>query len=401
MQITNLNNWNFNERLSWCTAFIVLSFACVFVLGSQSAASFGTYALTILVLATYSQWRDVWDFDLIWWIALLLAFLVLSCFWSTDFQWRSVFSITVRAILIFAFVIAVAETQLRGRTQRWLSLAITVVGFFAALGAFYYYVKDPPWDGRLVGLGQLDNNVIAGLVFAVAALFSLRLLLSKEYVGLRLFGGVAFAVLAIAVTFTGSRNAIMGLCAGVVVLITTRLVDTPQKFFAVLLPSILLVAVGLYVLTLTDYADQIFPRGDSFRLAIWGAALEEIANSNILWGRGILTSDEFLIDGVEFAHPHSMYISVLYQGGAIALGLFVLLIGRVLNILLTHFHDEDAKFALAILAISLPAYLFDEHELVDKVGSTWLLFWLPVACALGVQWRPGQSRASKYGLADS
>jgi len=387
----NLKDWDINDRLLWCTVLVVISFACLFVLGSQSAASYGTYALGVLVLATNSRWRDVWGLDLIWLVVALLGYLTLSSFWSEEVRPREIFSIAVRAVLTFTFVIAVAETQLRGRTQRWLGFALSAVGFATVIGAFYFYVIEPPWDGRLVGRGQLDNNVVAGLIFAVAAVFSLRLAWSEEQLGWRVFGSMACAALITGVAYTGSRNAMMGLFCGVIVYTTARLVTTPQRFFAVLLPAAIIAVVALYVLAFSDFAEQLFPRGDSFRFSIWQAAWKEVAESSLLWGKGILTSDDLVVDGVQFEHPHSMYMSVVYQGGIIALGLLTLLVVRAISLLLTRFSDPDAKFALAVLAISLPVYLFDEHELLDKVGTTWVLFWMPVACALGVQWRPQPS----------
>jgi hypothetical protein len=58
----------------------------------------------------------------------------------------------------------------------------------------------------------------------------------------------------------------------------------------------------------------------------------------------------------------------------------------VLNELLRSYEHPDAKLALGILGIALPAYLLDGHELLDKVGSTWFLLWLPVAIGVGLTW---------------
>ena len=68
----------------------------------------------------------------------------------------------------------------------------------------------------------------------------------------------------------------------------------------------------------------------------------------------------------------------------------VVLVG-VLRVLFNNYDRSDAKLALGVLGIALPAYFLDGHELVDKVGSTWFLFWLPVAISLGLSWsRPNR-----------
>jgi len=47
---------------------------------------------------------------------------------------------------------------------------------------------------------------------------------------------------------------------------------------------------------------------------------------------------------------------------------------------------RSARLALGLLAVALTSYLLDGHELIDKVGETWFLFWLPVGIALGLAW---------------
>jgi len=50
------------------------------------------------------------------------------------------------------------------------------------------------------------------------------------------------------------------------------------------------------------------------------------------------------------------------------------------------YEHPNAKLALALLAMALTSYLLDGHELIDKVGETWFLFWLPVGISLGLAW---------------
>ena len=81
-----------------------------------------------------------------------------------------------------------------------------------------------------------------------------------------------------------------------------------------------------------------------------------------------------------------MYLSVLFQGGLVGAALFAALIAAVVRTLFNHYGHRDAKLALGILGLALPAWLLDGHELIDKVGMTWFLFWLPVAISLGLAW---------------
>jgi hypothetical protein len=69
----------------------------------------------------------------------------------------------------------------------------------------------------------------------------------------------------------------------------------------------------------------------------------------------------------------------------VALAGFLLLIGLVVRRLFRSYGAAQVAPALGILAIGLPSYLLDGHEFVDRIGETWLLFWLPVALALSLR----------------
>ena len=130
----------------------------------------------------------------------------------------------------------------------------------------------------------------------------------------------------------------------------------------------------------------LLPRGTSFRPEIWDQAISRIFDGHAWFGLGINTENNFLVFESVILHPHNLYLSVLYQGGFVALGMFLLVLWRTLHELLLAYEDADAKLALGVLGLALPAYMLDGHELLDKIGSTWFLIWLPVAIAVGLRW---------------
>ena len=103
------------DRIQLMAILIVACFVSVLLLESQSAASYPTYALAILMVSTFPQWRDVLKIGLMRWIIALLIWLCLSVFWSEPFEWRAAISVWTRALLVFCFVVAFAECQLRGQ----------------------------------------------------------------------------------------------------------------------------------------------------------------------------------------------------------------------------------------------------------------------------------------------
>ena len=378
----------FSDRIQVNSLLIVLCFVSVLLLSSQSAASYATYLLALAMLFTVRQWNDVFQVRLLWLILALLGYLTLSSFWSTPFEMRDFLSVLTRAVLIFFFVVAFAEAQQRGQLRRWLARALAVVGSLATAAAIVVYVVTDPADGRLNGLGQLDTNVIAALVFGVVLIFVFDVVMTDASRAWRRMAMLAALVIVPAIVLTDSRTAIVSGVIGCGVFLLAHRVRDPQRFVAgVIALAVILAGILAGLIASEETRDVLLPRGDSFRPGIWAVAVDRIADGHVWFGLGIATPDNVTVDETEFLHPHNMYLSVAYQGGLLGLTLLVVLVLWVLNELRRNYADRDAKLALGVLGVALPAYLLDGHELLDKVGSTWFLFWLPVAVALGLRWR--------------
>ena len=371
------------ETESW---LLVACFASVLLLASQSGASLLTYVLAAIVLYAARDWADIGRSRVFWLVCVTLAYFAASGLWSEPFSWREVFSMAARALLIFCFVVAFAEVQLRGIIQVWLRRGIVAVGTAAILAAIVVFFITDPADGRLNGLGQLDTHVIGALVFGIVVVFGLQVFL-RERSAWRWFGGFAILAGAVAVVLSDSRNAWVSVAIGISVLVLAETVKDRQRFIASLASVTVLIGVGALALILNeDTRSLILPRGTSYRPEIWSAALARLAEGNYWVGLGVYTSDDLVIDGIRFQHPHNLYIASLFKAGAIGLVLFLGLIGATLSVLFDHYDEADAKLGLGILGVALPSFMLDGHELLDKIGATWLLFWLPVAIALGLSW---------------
>ena len=393
-------------RVPISATIMVAALASMFVLGSQSASSFATYLLALYVLAAAPRWRSLfldWGFLA---LVALLVYLPLTSLWSTPWDARGALSQATRAVLVFAFVVSLAECMQVDWFRQRMTWVVSVVGSVAAAAAMWVFFATPPEDGRLNGLGQLDTHVAAGMVFAVAAICGLSWLLdagTDRSAKSRLAAIAAVAVLLVGVALTGSRNAMAcGLLAcallGVGVLLIAR--RAPSASHCVAWVVGLAAALGGVLIAAYAFvpgADTlILPRGDSLRLGIWAYYAERIAASP-WFGLGILTDDLTDVDGLPVLHPHSLFLAVAWQGGLFGLALMFVVIAATLKTLLRHFAAAEAKLGLAIWAIGLPGYLIDGHELIDKIGWTWLLFWLPVAIGLGLRAGRGLGDARRFG----
>ena len=375
------------DRIRLNALLIVLCFAGVLLLESQSAASYPAYLLAIAMLVRLRQWVDVFAVPLMWAVAALLAYLVLTSLWSEGSQPGDALSMLSRAAQVLLFAVAFAECQMRGDLQRWLGRALAIAGVLAALAGIGLFLMDDSENGRLVGFGQLDNNVVAALIFGVVLVLVTGEAL-REPGGLwRRLSALGILVIAAAVLLSDSRNGQIGAMLGVGILVIAHRVPDRQRFAtAVLGMGVILVAVLAALIANEAGRTLVLPRGDSFRPAIWQATLGAVADGGLWFGHGILTDDTLVTAAGEFPHPHNMYLSVLFQGGLVGAALFAALIAAVVRTLFNHYGRRDAKLALGILGLALPAWLLDGHELIDKVGMTWFLFWLPVAISLGLAW---------------
>ena len=125
----------FGDRIQVNSVLIVLCFASVLALSSQSAASYPTYLLAISMALTARSWSDVFSSSLVWLLIALLGYLCLSVLWSDPLSARDALGLAMRALLVFLFTVAMAECQVRGQVQRWLARALAIVGSIAAAAA--------------------------------------------------------------------------------------------------------------------------------------------------------------------------------------------------------------------------------------------------------------------------
>ncbi|MCB1684713.1 MAG: O-antigen ligase family protein [Pseudomonadales bacterium] len=385
----------FGDRIQVNSLLIVLSFVGVLALSSQSAASYPTYLLGLAMLWRWREWTDERSVRYLLMVVCLLFYLVLSGLWSEPFSLRDTVSVATRALLVVLFVIAFAECMLRERVRGWLARSLAVVATVAAALAIVRYTgtRGFQWDAGLQGYGQLDNQIIAALIFGAALIFVVDLLFTEHSPYWRALGMLCMPVLLLAIYFCESRNAWISVLIGLGVYLTSRLVNDVQKFIAGVAALGLILAVLLgALLSVEETRELLLPRGVSHRPDIWTAALTRIFDGGIWFGLGINTPDAIRVGDLVFDHPHSLYVSILWQGGILGLLLFATLIIWTLQGLIRNYGHSDAKLGLSLFSVALTGYLLDGHEFIDKVSDVWFLFWLPVAICLGLLWRKPRMR---------
>ena len=375
--------------------FVLVSIAGLFLFTAQSGNAFTTYLMTIALIV---GWRRVGgDLRALGRDPVFLSFFVLLVFLGASATWSpgagslDVLKAESRVLFVIAYVVATASLVHRyPEFPFWTAVAIAAAATLAALIAAASGHVD---RGRLIGWGDLDRPVMAGLAWGAASLLALCLT-SRSVPSQRLtdslrrgFGVAAALVTFAAMLWSGSRSAWIGWVSGgalLSVLTTTR----PR---AISLAWLLLATGGAaWIAADPMLTSTLLPRGDSFRPEIWLSTLDAVQRGNWLLGAGLLTHHATSEAGYVIAHPHSIYLATLFHGGIVATVLFVgLLVGALVRVLRRR-ADWTARASATLLAFAVPAIALDGGILVDKVGYLWLLLWTPIA------WAISASRPSSY-----
>ena len=245
------------------------------------------------MLFSFKHWNDVFAVNMVWLISALLLYLAFTSLWSEPFEARRAVSSFIRALLVFCFVVAFAECQLRGLVQRWLGRAVAIAGGIAAVVAITVFLITQPADGRLMGLGQLDNQVIVALILGVVLIFILDVIMRESGNAWRIPALLCAVFIIAAVYLSDSRNAWASVLIGSLVFVFAHVISDRQKYIAALVALVVILGVVLVALYANETTREIvLPRGDSFRLGIWSAILSDVWMHGIVFGRGILTPDD-------------------------------------------------------------------------------------------------------------
>jgi len=382
-------------------ALVVAASVSVFVLPSQSAASFPTYLLPIAIGArcAIAPPPITWTAPVPILVLLLLAYFSTSVWWSSEFTWRGAFSTYSRCVLIAGFCAGVASSfAVWGATSVWLSRVVAVGAALAAVVTLVDFRLHPTWDGRLVGLGQLRNSVVAALTFSAAWLIALDVALNDAR-RWRVAAVSAMAAVGGVIAATGSRNGYLSAAVGSWVAVLAAWRPTGARLALWLAAPLLVVGAAAGMLAFEPNASmQLFPRGDSFRAAIWSAEWQRYVQGNPWFGLGILTSDGVVVHDRAFAHPHSLYLASALQGGLVGLVLLLAVLGCTVWKLVQMIQARAARLGLSLIAAGTVSYLFDGWELIDKVSVSWLVIWLPAGVAWGFGTAVSSDRADDRSM---
>jgi O-antigen ligase len=199
---------------------------------------------------------------------------------------------------------------------------------------------------------------------------------------IRILWTACLGLLLSAIILTETRSVWFGLMVSLpLALFLQENMDLKRKVKVFFIGSGLLLFIG-WITWYMGYWDEMIHRGVSYRPQIWLTTIQNTLGTNLLFGNGIVTNSELMIDGYDFQHPHSIYISTFFYGGLAGLVLLLLLIATSFWEVLKVRLSPLAILAASSLSYAVTVFLFDGDRLLTKVDFVWIAFWLPISLCL-------------------
>lgn len=267
-----------------------------------------------------------------------------------------------------------------------------VSGICAVVSIGIYLATAPHNDPRMIPLGRADTQVLAAFVYSfggICALFALTQA-HKRRVKAALLACIVADFATILLTQSRMAIAVFLLC----ILIGGLFFGRHNRLFALALPGFtviaLLAGIPLFLgISPLEYGMELIARGDSFRLELWELTLQKIRENPWL-GHGMMAR----IDHPITHSPHNIFLATALALGLPGLALLVLVLAVPGFYLLCQLirRPEATLFILLLLGNGIASGLIDHSRIAKGPSPLWIIFWLPVAVAVGelIRQRLGQ-----------
>ncbi|QRY78450.1 O-antigen ligase family protein [Pseudomonas sp. PDNC002] len=234
-------------------------------------------------------------------------------------------------------------------------------------------------DSGVPGVADFGITIEAGMHYAFSFIVALWLALrSRRWPSLTLWSACA-ALQGAYIYFTFSRAAWMAALIGAVVLVLVGAEGRVRKAF------LSLMALGGLVALMVGYkrlAYEFGTRGLTHRDEVWRTVIERVGE-HWWFGHGAHTElgDVALSTGEVVHNPHSLYLEVLYQFGAVGLASLLLMLAVCLWSLWRS-RSSLAPLWFSVLAAASVVFMVEMHFFVAAPNVVWMWLWVPMAGAL-------------------
>ncbi len=384
-----------SDHLKRAFPFLLLTaygiFLCSYFIFYDYSDPYRFFARVVFVLGFFvlaGSFREVGKQPLFRLLILYMLYLLCSGFWSEPFDWYQIGQKFTISAYLLSFI-AITHFLLRWNEawyQRMLQLCVMLAALSALVSVLVFYRENPFPDTRLNGIGSLTNvNEFANVygLFAILAMgFALRSrqLVHKVAFLLAITAFVCFA------WFGQSRTAFASMLLALLILMGLTL-----RNGRVLYSAFLAVLAGALVVAFPDLLLQALHRGLGLRPDIWAHMWAEAKASPIV-GHGLISLGSVDAGYQHFGSAHNAYLQVFWQGGMIALCLFLAVLMVAFRSAWLRGRQRGDYTVFCILVFTACIMMTGVDTLIARPRDQWLLFWLPLALLLGYAGREPHPR---------
>jgi hypothetical protein len=352
----------------------------------------------ILIPGICVAWRDDLSVLLksrIYGLSIILCiYMFLSCLWSTGVDAGELLAnlkyLLSQIMFITLMVLLFVKQNNNMKTLLYILFGAAVTGACLSIANALWNHLIP--NGRLFFWGSMPHPISGASMYCIgicAGLFCIDKDI-KDTTYLKYVEIAGLIIACISVLLSKSRAPIISLF-----FMFMLYAGTKKSMKGVLL--LLVLPITVYCIALwsgSDLINTVIER-ESYRFEIWSVELIRI-KSHFLFGNGLLSDDNLIIhNGIEFIHPHSVYIATIFYGGIFACCLLLFVLFSSFHIAIRWF--VQTKDALCICMILLATLLVatDGSKIVTKPNVIWLIFWLPICFCMIAELRlPGKAECN-------
>lgn len=277
--------------------------------------------------------------------------------------------------LIYVFFLSIIVFYLfQKRKNVPLILSYVILISASASGALFLFDFYEPrnWNfaRRLLGHGSLSNSIWVGAAYGFAAIISINLFLHEKWLKYQITALCLGIIPFIIMLATQSRGPLAAFAAALIFSLFSY-----RNKRALLLTVLGLICVTFIFFHHSESIDQtrLLKSGDSYRIAIWSNAIDEIIKAPFI-GHGISADSENHFQNRTFDHFHNVYLTLAFHTGIIGLLLFLPLILYPLF----SFKNGETRLLKSMLIFGMVYMVFNASRLFTSPKEIWLIFWVPL-----------------------
>ncbi len=274
--------------------------------------------------------------------------------------------------VFFLSVIIFYISQTRENFPLILSYVILISASTSGVLLLFDFYEPRNWNfaRRLLGHGSLSNSIWVGAAYGFAAIISINLFLQGKRVTHQLAALSLGAIPFVTLLATQSRGPLLAFATALIFSLIAH-----RNKLALLLTIVGLACSAFLFFQYDELIDQtrLLKAGDSYRIAIWNNAIDEISKAPFI-GHGISADSENYFENRTFNHYHNVYLTLAFHTGIIGLLLFLPLMLYPLFLVKNH----DSRLLKSMLIFGMAYMFFNASRLFTSPKEIWLIFWVPL-----------------------